>query len=60
MVGPGDVDEQLDAEVTEECTKYGKVVRCLIFEVRVRETLQHYEAECTNISSLNFTFRCRT
>ena len=33
MVGPGDVDEDLQPEVAEECAKYGEVERCLIFEV---------------------------
>ncbi|XP_064398230.1 splicing factor 45-like isoform X2 [Halichondria panicea] len=34
MVGPGDVDEDLEPEVAEECAKYGEVERCLIFEIR--------------------------
>lgn len=33
MVGPGDVDEDLQPEVAEECAKYGEVERCLIFEI---------------------------
>eukprot|EP00898_Chlorokybus_atmophyticus_P008423 jgi/Chlat1/8582/Chrsp82S07968 len=33
MVGPGEVDDDLEGEVAEECTKYGTVVRVLIFEV---------------------------
>jgi len=33
MVGPGDVDEDLEAETGEECGKYGKVAKCLIFEI---------------------------
>ena len=33
MVGPGEVDEELEAEVAEECSKYGKVIKCMIFEV---------------------------
>jgi len=33
MVGPGEVDEELESETAEECGKYGKVVKCLIFEV---------------------------
>ena len=36
MVGPGDVDEDLQPEVAEECAKYGEVERCLIFEVMDR------------------------
>eukprot|EP00873_Tetraselmis_striata_P005029 jgi/Tetstr1/425293/TSEL_015744.t1 len=32
MVGPGEVDETLEDEVAEECSKYGQVNRVLIFE----------------------------
>lgn len=34
MVGRGEVDEDLEEETKEECEKYGKVVKCVIFEVR--------------------------
>ena len=34
MVGSGEVDDDLEPETAEECAKYGKVVKCLIFEVR--------------------------
>ncbi|CAM0135443.1 unnamed protein product [Umbelopsis sp. WA50703] len=33
MVGPGEVDDMLQHETADECGKYGKVERCLIFEV---------------------------
>lgn len=33
MVGPGEVDEDLQPEVIEECSKYGEVKKCLIFEM---------------------------
>ena len=33
MVGPGEVDDELQAEVSEECSKYGIVTSCVIFEV---------------------------
>lgn len=33
MVGPGEVDEDLEPETKEECSKYGEVVKCVIFEV---------------------------
>lgn len=33
MVGPGEVDEDLEPETKEECSKYGEVVRCLIYEI---------------------------
>lgn len=36
MVGRGEVDEDLEGETKEECEKYGKVVKCVIFEVRRR------------------------
>jgi len=33
-VGPGEVDDDLESEIATECTtKYGEVVKCLIFEV---------------------------
>lgn len=35
MVGPGEVDDMLQEETADECSKYGKVERCLIFEVRM-------------------------
>lgn len=34
MVGRGEVDEDLEGETKEECEKYGKVTKCVIFEVR--------------------------
>ena len=34
MVGPGEVDEELQPEVVEECAKYGEVVKVIIYEVR--------------------------
>lgn len=33
MVGPGEVDEELEPETAEECSKYGEVEKCVIFEV---------------------------
>ena len=33
MVGPGEVDADLEPETAEECQKYGKVARCVIHEV---------------------------
>lgn len=36
MVGPGEVDDMLQTETADECTNYGKVERCLIYEVRAR------------------------
>lgn len=35
MVGPGEVDEELEPETAEECTKYGKVNKCVIYEVGI-------------------------
>lgn len=34
MVGPGEVDDDLEPETKEECSKYGEVVKCLIFEIK--------------------------
>ncbi|KFK44859.1 hypothetical protein AALP_AA1G311800 [Arabis alpina] len=33
MVGPGEVDDELEDEVGSECGKYGNVTRVLIFEI---------------------------
>lgn len=33
MVGPGEVDDELEDEVASECAKYGNVTRVLIFEI---------------------------
>ena len=33
MVGPGEVDDDLQPEVSDECSKYGEVVKCLIYEI---------------------------
>ncbi|KAL1805840.1 hypothetical protein ACET3Z_028908 [Daucus carota] len=33
MVGPGEVDDDLEGEVASECAKYGNVTRVLIFEI---------------------------
>ncbi|GJN00873.1 hypothetical protein PR202_ga18095 [Eleusine coracana subsp. coracana] len=33
MVGPGEVDDELEDEVASECAKYGTVLRVLIFEI---------------------------
>lgn len=42
MVGPGDVDEELEPEVKDECnTKYGDVIKVLIFEI---PNVNHEEA----------------
>lgn len=35
MVGPGDVDNELEPEVKDECnTKYGDVIKVLIHEIK--------------------------
>ena len=35
MVGPGEVDDDLQPEIEEECsTKYGPIVKVIIFEVK--------------------------
>lgn len=33
MVGPGEVDDELQPEVVDECGKYGEVVKVIIYEV---------------------------
>ncbi|XP_047972547.1 DNA-damage-repair/toleration protein DRT111, chloroplastic [Salvia hispanica] len=43
MVGPGEVDDDLEGEVAEECTKFGTVTRVLIFEI-TEPNFPHEEA----------------
>ncbi|XP_051136201.1 DNA-damage-repair/toleration protein DRT111, chloroplastic isoform X2 [Andrographis paniculata] len=43
MVGPGEVDDDLEGEVAEECTKFGTVTRVLIFEI-TEQNFPHDEA----------------
>ena len=35
MVGPGEVDDELEPETAEECSKYGEVQKVVIYEVCV-------------------------
>lgn len=35
MVGPGEVDDDLEGETSGECERFGPVRRCLIFEIKV-------------------------
>lgn len=41
MVGAGEVDEDLEGETKEECEKYGKVGKCVIFEVGLSALFFH-------------------
>ena len=36
MVGPGEVDGELEGETKEECQKYGEVQKVVIFEVHFK------------------------
>lgn len=42
-VGPGEVDDDLEGEVAEECSKFGTVTRVLIFEI-TETNFPHEEA----------------
>ncbi|KAK2172815.1 hypothetical protein NP493_926g01073 [Ridgeia piscesae] len=62
MVGPGEVDDDLEPETAEECSKYGKVVRCVIFEmpngaddeaVRIFLEFEKVEAAIKGVIDLN-------
>ena len=37
MVGPEDLDEDLESEVTEECSKYGDVEKAIIYQEKQSE-----------------------
>ena len=37
MVGPEDLDEDLESEVTEECSKYGEVEKAIIYQEKQSE-----------------------
>lgn len=39
MVGPGEVDDELEGETQGECERFGPVRRCLIYEIKVSDTL---------------------
>lgn len=53
MVGPGEVDKDLEPETAEECTKYGKVIKCVIFEVCVH-VLDVFVPSPVQISSIKY------
>ncbi|KAJ3208999.1 hypothetical protein HDU82_001587 [Entophlyctis luteolus] len=44
MVGPGEVDEDLEEETASECSKFGRVVNVKIFEAKVGPNIQQDEA----------------
>ena len=48
MVGPGEVNGELEGETKEECQKYGEVQKVVIFEV-------HFKVK-TLLIYLNFKF----
>lgn len=55
MVGPGEVDKDLEPETAEECTKYGKVIKCVIFEVCVHvPVLDVFVPSPLQISSIKY------
>lgn len=35
MVGPGEVDDELEGETQGECERFGPVRRCIIYEMKV-------------------------
>lgn len=51
------MDEDLEEETKEECEKYGKVVKCVIFEVRPKMKMIdriHRSSRCTHKDPLCF------
>jgi len=62
MVGPGEVDADLQPETAEECSKFGQVKNCVIYECP-KNTMPDTEAvrifiEFINISSAKKGGRC--
>lgn len=41
MVGPGEVDDDLEGETQGECERFGPVRRCLIYELKVGSERKH-------------------
>ncbi|KAJ3358486.1 Splicing factor 45 [Allomyces javanicus] len=39
MVGPGEVDDELELETKEECSQFGPVVKCVVHELKSRPGL---------------------
>jgi len=63
MVGPEEVDEDLEVEVTEECSKYGLVSRISIFlerqsEEEDAETIVKIFVEFSSQSGIGLTNKC--
>eukprot|EP00057_Strongylocentrotus_purpuratus_P035042 XP_797513.3 PREDICTED: LOW QUALITY PROTEIN: splicing factor 45 [Strongylocentrotus purpuratus] len=65
MVGPGEVDDDLQPETAEECSKYGEVVKVLIYEdplkvateaVRIFVEFTRVEAAVKAVVDLNGRF----
>ncbi|CAM9975945.1 unnamed protein product [Pylaiella littoralis] len=51
MVGPGEVDDELEAETSGECERFGPVRRCLIFEIKGGDTPDTERKNRRSISS---------
>jgi hypothetical protein len=71
MVGPEDLDDELETEVTEECGKFGNVERVIIYqekqgeeedaEIIVKIFVEFIVEKCKSfILHLNYTFKSRT
>lgn len=57
MVGRGEVDEDLEEETKEECEKYGKVVKCVIFEVRAKTENERRHRPSEALANVRYVFR---
>ena len=48
MVGPGEVDDELQPEIEEECEeKYGEITKVIIFEVNRATSFDWFWLNCT-------------
>lgn len=52
------MDEDLEEETKEECEKYGKVVKCVIFEVRAEtKMMERMHRSSRALTKIRYVFR---
>jgi hypothetical protein len=56
MVGPGEVDDELEPETAEECSKYGEVQKVVIYEVIVTFYLVYLQYFDKTLSQITYYY----